>query len=122
MSRDQYVEDCKEEFKDFQAEYKFLMRHVKKFTEININGVIHRINGVPVGTVICFYDKVGDFRVGFSKVRKGERYNRHIGIIRAINDSYNETTRNVPKLLQKVMDRMVEFAQSPKGVSILKGA
>jgi len=117
-ARAAYIEQCKREFAEFAGSYKYMMRHVKKFTEININGEIFRLNGVPIGTVIVFYDE-GELRVGFSKVDKSDLYNRHIGIIRAINDAYGVKDRDIPRPLRVPLTKMVEFAQSEKGQEIL---
>ncbi len=119
-ARERYIEDCKNEFCGFASTYKYTMRHVKKFTEININGVIHRINGVPVGTVIVFYCE-GELKVGFSKVNKGDRYNRHIGIIRALDDAFGDRDRDIPRTLRDTVTKMVEFARSEKGRQVLDG-
>ena len=74
----------------------------------------------PIGTIIVFYDEEG-LRVGFSKVNPCDTYNRHIGIMRAIKDSYGEVDRPIPNALQEPMTKMMLFAESDKGKSILLG-
>ena len=73
-----------------------------------------------VGTIIVFYDEDG-LRVGFSKVNPCDIYNRHIGIMRAIKDSYGGSVRHIPHGLQEAMYKMMTFAESDRGQSILKG-
>jgi len=73
----------------------------------------------PIGTIIVFYDEEG-LRVGFSKVNPADSYNRHIGICRAIKDSYGEVDRAIPNALQGPMTKMMEFAESDRGQEILR--
>jgi hypothetical protein len=72
-----------------------------------------------IGTIIIFYDEEG-LRVGFAKVHAPDVYNRHIGICRAIKDSYGEVDRAIPNGLQGPMTKMMEFAESDRGQEILR--
>jgi hypothetical protein len=47
-------------------------------------------------------------------------YNRHIGICRAIKDSYGEVDRAIPNGLQGPMTKMMEFAESDRGQEVLR--
>jgi len=116
-NRDEHVANCKRDFHEFMSHHKYLMRHVRKWKVIRINDYEFRIPEKILGTVIVFYDD--GLRVGFSKVHEGDRYNRHIGIMKAINDAYSEQSRNIPRTFQKVITDMVNFAESEKGQLIL---
>ncbi len=113
-----HVSKCKEDFKKFAESHKYLLKHVKKWEQVNVNGEIIKINPKPLGTIIVFFDGEG-LRVGFSKVHPTDRYNRHIGIMKAIKNCYGDVDRNVPKAFQIPITKMVDFAQSEKGHEIL---
>ena len=117
QQRDLYVTECKRKFHEFMSDHKYLMRHVRKYKTIKINDHTFHIPEKIIGTVVVFYDD--GLRVGFSKVHEGDRYNRHVGIVKAINDAYGETSRNIPRTLQRVITDMVHFAESDKGRHIL---
>jgi hypothetical protein len=118
-NRDAHVEYCKQMFHDFTNDYNYSLRHVKSYDEINVNGQIIRYNIKPIGTIIVYYE--GDqLKVGWSRLHEGDRYNRYIGIAKAINDSRNKKLRAIPRSFQKIIAKMVEFATSEKGQEVLK--
>ncbi len=121
-ARNEHIERCKAKFAEFQANHKFIMRHVHKKTNLYHveGGHFYPVKGEPVGTVIAWFDGEG-IRIGFSKVHKSDKYNRHIGIMRAIEDAMktDDDEKNVPRQLHDAWDKIVEFAESEKGLKIL---
>lgn len=98
--RNLYIEDCKEEFREFVVLHKFLMRHVRRYKIIRHNEIELIIPEKILGTVIVFYE-CDTLRVGFSRLHEGDKYNRHIGIIKAINDALSDKPRKYQDNLTK---------------------
>ena len=117
MNRCEYVANCKQQFLEFISTHKYTMRHVRKYKVYRHNDDELVVPDKILGTVIVFYDD--GLRVGFSKVHEGDTYNRHIGIMKAINNAYSEESRNTPRTFQKAITDMVNFAESEKGKLIL---
>ncbi len=145
---EKHVTECKAEFREFKHRYllRHVKKHIvpklakRWFAEADRLDDFHDeatsqgetlracakelCTSKILGTIIVFYDSEG-LRVGFSKVHPGavdqrpDRYNRHIGIMKAIKNAYSEEVKPVPRALQEPMSKMIEFAESEKGMNIL---
>jgi hypothetical protein len=122
--RDLHISKCKAQFAEFQKTHKYIMRHVhKKTNRFYLDGnMSYPIKGEPLGTVIAFYDQFGVFRMGYSKVHPKDKYNRHIGIMRAIEDAWEREGKGVPRQLHEAWDKILVFALSEKGQKVLLNA
>lgn len=108
MSRDNFVEACKQQNREvLNGRYRLKYKRDK--------------HGRPVGLVISFKDEDG-VRVGWSKCHtKLEPFDKHIGINKAINNTYNLDTAQaivtckddslLPNSLRQDVADMVERAQ-----------
>jgi len=103
LSRSLYLQNLADENHLILSTYA---RHIIRYKR--------KANGRRVGTVVAMIDKQGKLFVGSSKCRKGDKFERHMGINKAIERSVPVSKRSVKagklplSLLKRTALSMVE--------------
>lgn len=116
-SRKDYIEECREMTKLFFAQNKALVSYVRgkptpRLEKVGGTYVARLENGQPKGVVVAFleYDRL---TVGWAVCRANDKYNRHIGLAKAITSALplcDIDPNAVPYVIRESFDEMVARA------------